>query len=194
MGETSLNLRFLYGEELLASVVFEELGYTIIGLRALDSIYRRLNIGIIDSPKSALYEVIRVLQSIGCKFEKSSLNIIGEQIEGFIDVNSGNEVGGIIYLPIEDELDIPANINISLNLVTGEVTSYDMLREADDYELDFNGLEIPDEVVELCDIEDYDNEYVDIDNINTYIEIFDKYKVFDIYGELHCIICKKEEV
>lgn len=193
MDETSLNLRFLYGEELLASVVFEELGYTIIGLRALDSIYRRLNIGIIDSPKSALYEVIRVLQSIGCRFEKSSLKIIGEQIEGFVDVNSENEEGGIIYLSIEDELDIPANINISLNLITGEVTSYDMLREADDYELDLNGLEIPDEVVELCDIEDYDNEYIDIDNISTYIEIFDKYKVFDIYGELHCIICKKEE-
>lgn len=194
MDETSLNLRFLYGEELLASAVFEELGYTIIGLRALDSIYRRLNIGIIDSPKSALYEVIRVLQSIGCRFEKSSLKIISEQIEGFVDVNSENEEGGIIYLSIEDELDIPANINISLNLVTGEVTSYDMLREADDYELDFNGLEIPDEVVELCDIEDYDNEYIDIDNISTYIEIFDKYKVFDIYGELHCIVCKKEEV
>lgn len=194
MDETSLNLRFLYGEELLASVVFEELGYTIIGLRALDSIYRRLNVGIINSPKSALYEVIRVLQSIGCRFEKSSLKIISEQIEGFVDVNSENEEGGIIYLSTEDELDIPANINISLNLVTGEVTSYDMLREADDYELDFNGLEIPDEVVELCDIEDYDNEYIDIDNISTYIEIFDKYKVFDIYGELHCIICKKEEV
>lgn len=194
MDETSLNLRFLYGEELLASTVFEELGYTIIGLRALDSIYRRLNIGIIDSPKSALYEVIRVLQSIGCKFEKSSLKIISEQIEGFVDVNSGNVEGGIIFLPIEDELNIPANINISLNLVTGEVTSYDMLREADDYELDFNGLEMPDEVIELCDIEDYDNEYIDIDNINTYIEIFDKYKVFDIYGELHCIVCKKEEV
>lgn len=194
MNETGLNLRFLYGEELLASVVFEELGYTIIGLRALDSIYRRLNIGIINSPKSALYEIIRVLQSIGCRFEKSSLKIISEQIEGFVDVNSENEEGGIMYLPIEDELDIPANINISLNLVTGEVTSYNMLREADDYELDLNGLEIPDEVVELCDIEDYDNEYIDIDNINTYIEIFDKYKVFDIYGELHCIVCKKEEV